>query len=58
MRPDGRVRGPAQRGDDRPLAIQSGQHPAGREIYTPADGYSWGLAKNGVLVAHNTITER
>jgi arachidonate 15-lipoxygenase len=28
--------------------------PGRREIYTPADGYSWKLAKNCVLVAHNT----
>jgi len=38
----------------RAFAIQCGQDPAGREIYTPADGYSWKLAKNCVLVAHNT----
>ncbi|MFD4599231.1 lipoxygenase family protein [Streptomyces sp. NPDC058464] len=38
----------------RPFAIQCGQDPAGREIYTPADGYSWKLAKNCVLAAHNT----
>jgi arachidonate 15-lipoxygenase len=40
-----------------PFAIQCGQEPAGREIYTPADGYSWKLAKNCVLVAHNTFHE-
>jgi arachidonate 15-lipoxygenase len=42
-------------GPVRAFAIQCGQDPAGREIYTPADGYSWKLAKNCVLVAHNTF---
>ena len=41
-------------GPVRAFAIQCGQDSAGREIYTPADGYSWKLAKNCVLVAHNT----
>ena len=41
----------------KPFAIQCGQDPAGREIYTPADGYSWRLAKNCVLAAHNTYHE-
>ena len=45
---------PRDGGAIRPFAIQCGQDPAGREIYTPADGYSWKLAKNCVLVAHNT----
>ena len=45
---------PRNGGAIRPFAIQCGQDPAGREIYTPADGYSWKLAKNCVLVAHNT----
>jgi arachidonate 15-lipoxygenase len=45
---------PRTGGAVRPFAIQCGQDPAGREIYTPADGYSWKLAKNCVLVAHNT----
>ncbi len=45
---------PRNGGPIRPFAIQCGQDPAGREIYTPADGYSWKLAKNCVLVAHNT----
>ena len=45
---------PRSGGPVRPFAIQCGQDPAGREIYTPADGYSWKLAKNCVLVAHNT----
>jgi arachidonate 15-lipoxygenase len=40
-----------------PFAIQCGQDPTGREIYTPADGYSWCLAKNCVLAAHNTYHE-
>jgi arachidonate 15-lipoxygenase len=40
-----------------PFAIQCGQDPAGREIYAPADGYSWRLAKNCVLAAHNTYHE-
>ncbi|MFD8500918.1 lipoxygenase family protein [Amycolatopsis sp. NPDC059657] len=41
----------------RPFAIQCGQDPAGRDIYTPLDGYSWKLAKNCVLAAHNTYHE-
>jgi arachidonate 15-lipoxygenase len=41
----------------RPFAIQCGQDPAGREIYTPTDGYSWRIAKNCVLSAHNTYHE-
>ena len=45
---------PRDGGAIRPFAIQCGQDPAGREIYTPADGYSWKLAKNCVLAAHNT----
>ena len=45
---------PRDGGPIRPFAIQCGQDPAGREIYTPADGYSWKLAKNCALVAHNT----
>jgi arachidonate 15-lipoxygenase len=45
---------PRDGGAIRLFAIQCGQDPAGREIYTPADGYSWKLAKNCVLVAHNT----
>ncbi|MDO3217944.1 Oleic acid lipoxygenase precursor [Mycobacteroides abscessus subsp. abscessus] len=40
-----------------PFAIQCGQDPAGRRIYTPADGYSWKLAKNCVLVAQNAYHE-
>jgi arachidonate 15-lipoxygenase len=45
---------PREGGALRPFAIQCGQDPAGREIYTPVDGYSWKLAKNCVLAAHNT----
>ncbi len=45
---------PRSGGPVRAFAIQCGQDPTGREIYTPADGYSWKLAKNCVLVAHNT----
>ncbi|MFC4944713.1 lipoxygenase family protein [Pseudonocardia sp. GCM10023141] len=41
----------------RPFAIQCGQDPAGRDIYSPADGYSWRLARNCVLAAHNTYHE-
>ncbi|GLW04664.1 lipoxygenase family protein [Streptomyces lavendulae] len=41
----------------RPFAIQCGQDPAGRQIYTPADGYSWLLARNCVAVAHHTVHE-
>ena len=41
----------------RPFAIQCGQDPAGRQIYTPADGNSWRIAKNCVLAAHNTYHE-
>lgn len=48
---------PRDGGPLRPFAIQCGQDPAGREIYTPADGYSWRLAKNCVLAAHNTYHE-
>lgn len=48
---------PDEGGAIRPFAIQCGQDPAGREIYTPADGYSWRLAKNCVLAAHNTYHE-
>ena len=48
---------PREGGALRPFAIQCGQDPAGREIYTPADGYSWKLAKNCVLAAHNTYHE-
>ena len=40
--------------DITPFAIQCGQDPAGRQIYTPADRWSWKMAKNCVLVAHNT----
>ena len=45
---------PRSGGPVRAFPIQCGQDSAGREIYTPADGYSWKLAKNCVLVAHNT----
>ncbi|MCW2506760.1 MAG: Lipoxygenase [Actinomycetia bacterium] len=48
---------PRDGGPLRPIAIQCGQDPAGRTIYTPADGYSWKLAKNCVLAAHNTYHE-
>ncbi len=48
---------PRSGGPIRPFAIQCGQDPAGRTIYTPADGYSWRLAKNCVLAAHNTYHE-
>jgi arachidonate 15-lipoxygenase len=48
---------PRSGGPLKPFAIQCGQDPAGREIYTPADGYSWRLAKNCVLAAHNTYHE-
>jgi arachidonate 15-lipoxygenase len=44
-------------GQLRPFAIQCGQEPAGRQIYTPKDGYSWRLAKNCVQVAYNTCHE-
>ena len=40
-----------------PFAIQCGQDPAGRQIYTPTDGWSWKMARNCVLVAHNTYQE-
>lgn len=40
-----------------PFAIQCGQAPRGRRIYTPADGYSWLLARNTVQVAHHTVHE-
>jgi hypothetical protein len=45
---------PRNGGAIRSFAIQCGQDPVGREIYTPADGYSGKLAKNCVLAAHNT----
>ena len=48
---------PRRGGALRPFAIQTGQDPAGREVYTPADGHSWSLAKNCVLAAHNTYHE-
>ncbi|MDX6279743.1 MAG: arachidonate 15-lipoxygenase [Kribbellaceae bacterium] len=48
---------PRDGGPLRPFAIQCGQDPQGRIIYTPADGYSWRLAKNCVLAAHNTFHE-
>ncbi|HXK19872.1 MAG TPA: lipoxygenase family protein [Polyangiaceae bacterium] len=41
----------------RPFAIQCGQQPEGRQIYTPRDGYSWKIAKNCVLAAYNTCHE-
>src|SRR5262245_39262084 len=41
----------------RPFAIQCGQRPEGRRIYTPADGWSWKMARNCVLVAQNTYHE-
>jgi len=40
-----------------PFAIQCGPTPTGRRIYTPADNYSWKIAKNCVLAAHNTHHE-
>ena len=40
-----------------PFAIQCGQSPQGRQIYTPVDGFSWRIARNCVLVAHNTHHE-
>ena len=40
-----------------PFAIQCGPTPEGRQIYTPEDGYSWKIAKNCVLVAHNVHHE-
>lgn len=40
-----------------PFAIQCGPSPEGRMIYTPVDGYSWKIAKNCVLAAHNTHHE-
>jgi len=48
---------PREGGALQPFAIQCGQDPAGREIYTPRDGYSWKLAKNCVLAAYNTCHE-
>ncbi len=40
-----------------PFAIQTGPTPEDRIIYTPLDGYSWKIAKNCVLAAHNTHHE-
>lgn len=48
---------PAAGGAARAFAIQCGQDPAGRRIYTPADGYSWRLARNCVQAAHHTVHE-
>lgn len=48
---------PARGGAPRAFAIQCGQDPAGRRIYTPADGYSWRLARNCVQAAHHTVHE-
>lgn len=36
------------------FAIQCGPDAEGREIYTPADGYGWKIARNCLLAAHNT----
>ncbi|MFD9858126.1 lipoxygenase family protein [Streptomyces alboflavus] len=48
---------PVAGGAPLPFAIQCGQDPAGRRIYTPRDGYSWMLARNCLLVAHMTVYE-
>ncbi len=40
-----------------PFAIQCGPTPQGREIYTPKDGYTWKIARNCVLSAHNNHHE-
>lgn len=40
-----------------PFAIQCGPTPEGREIYTPRDGYTWKIARNCVLAAHNNHHE-
>jgi len=40
-----------------PFAIQCGQDPKERQIYTPADDWSWKMARNCVLVAQNTYHE-
>lgn len=40
-----------------PFAIQCGQDPSPRPIYTPADGHSWRIARNCVSAAHNTYHE-
>ena len=40
-----------------PFAIQCGQDPAGRQIFTPNAGWSWKMARTCVLVAHNTYQE-
>src|SRR5262245_66570877 len=40
-----------------PFAIQCGQDPVGRQIYTPTDGWSWKMARNCVLVAQNAYHE-
>ncbi|MCX4755767.1 lipoxygenase family protein [Kitasatospora purpeofusca] len=44
-------------GAPRAFAIQCGQDPAGRRIYTPADGYSWRLARNCVQATHHSVHE-
>lgn len=40
-----------------PFAIQLGQESEGRDIYTPADGWSWQIAKGMVMVAYGNHHE-
>ncbi len=40
-----------------PFAIQCGPTPEGRMIYQPSHGYSWKMARNCVLSAHNNHHE-
>lgn len=40
-----------------PFAIQCGPTPEGREIYTPRDGFTWKIARNCMLAAHNNHHE-
>jgi len=43
-------------GSLRPFAIQTGQNPSGREIYTPLDAWSWKIARGIVQAAANTLS--
>lgn len=40
-------------GELTPFAIQTGQSPEGREIYSPKDGWSWRLARSHAQAAAN-----
>lgn len=48
---------PKEGGLMQPFAIQLGQDPAPRDIYTPNDGWSWQIAKSMVMVAYSNHHE-